>query len=166
TVTEGNTGTVNGVFSVTLSAAATRTTTVGFATADGTAIAGADYVAHSGTLSFDAGDTEKTVTVAVNGDTVVEGNETFFVNLSSPTWATLSDGQGQGTIANDDVPPLSCPVAPVTAGSAFNATVSGGSSAKDWVASYVPGAPNTSWLGAFKYVSLPRPAAVSLTAPA
>src|SRR6185295_16106875 len=166
TVTEGNSGTVSATFNVTLSPAAIGTVTVGFATANGTATAGSDYVASSGTLTFNPGDTVKTVTVAVNGDTVVEGNETFFVNLSSPTWATLSDGQGQGTIANDDVPPLSCPVAPVTAGSAFNATVSGGSSAKDWVASYVPGAPNTSWLGAFKYVSLPRPAAVSLTAPA
>src|SRR6185436_11315360 len=102
TVTEGNTGTVNAVFDVTLSAAATRTTTVDFAAADGTATAGLDYVAHAGTLTFNVGDTVKTVTVVVNGDINVEANETFLVTLSSPTWATILDGQGLGTITDDD----------------------------------------------------------------
>ena len=102
TVTEGNAGTANATLSVTLSPAATGTVTVSFATANGTATAGSDYVANSGTLTFNPGETVKTVTVVVNGDTTVEGNETFFVNLSAPSGATISDGQGQGTITNDD----------------------------------------------------------------
>jgi len=167
TVTEGNSGTGSATFNVTLSPAATGTVTVGFTTADGTATAGSDYVASSGTLTFSPGDTVKTVTVIVNGDTTVEGNETFFVNLSAPTGAILADNQGQGTITNDDASsaPVSCPTT-VAPGVAFNVTVSGGSSAKDWMASYAPGAPNSTWLGAWKYVPLPRPATVSMTAPA
>jgi len=167
TVTEGNSGTVNATFNVTLSAAASGTVTVGFATADGTAAAGTDYVASSGTLTFTAGQTVKTVTVAVNGDTTAEANETFFVNLSAPSGATLSDSQGQGTITNDDssASPLTCPTS-VAPGASFNTTVTGGSTVKDWLASYVPGSPNTAWLGQFKYVPLPRPATVSMTAPA
>ena len=104
-VTEGNTGTVNAVFTVTLSASSAQTVTVNFATADGTATAGSDYVAASGTLTFNPGDTSKTLTVLVNGDTVVEPDETFFVNLSAPTNATIAVSQGVGTILNDDVAP-------------------------------------------------------------
>ena len=63
TVTEGNAGTVSATFNVTLSAAATGTVTVSFATANGTATAGCDYVANSGTLTFNPGETVKTVTV-------------------------------------------------------------------------------------------------------
>jgi hypothetical protein len=110
TVTEGNAGTVSAQFTVTLSAAATQTVTVQYATADGTATAGtgSDYQAALGTLSFAPGDiTPKTVTVLVNGDTVVEATETFVVNLSNPTNATIADGQGLGTITNDDAPPAS-----------------------------------------------------------
>ena len=105
TVTEGNSGTIAAQFSVTLSAASTSTVTVSFATANGTATAGTDYVAQTGTLSFTAGQTSKTISVTVNGDTTVEPNETFLVNLSSPSGATLADAQGQGTITNDDTTP-------------------------------------------------------------
>src|SRR5204863_5816284 len=101
-VTEGNTGTTNAVFTVTLSAASSQTVTVDFATADGTATAGSDYVANSGTLTFNSGDITKTITVVVNGDTLNETNETFFVNLSNAVNATIADGQGLGTITNDD----------------------------------------------------------------
>ena len=80
--------------------------TVNYATANGTALAGSDYTAASGTLTFAPGQTSKTVTVNVTGDTVVEPNETFVVNLSAPTGATLFDGQGLGTILNDDGPVL------------------------------------------------------------
>ena len=79
--------------------------TVNYATADDTASAGTDYVAQTGTLSFTAGQTSKTISVIVNGDTTVEPTETFLVNLSSPSGATLADAQGQGTITNDDAPP-------------------------------------------------------------
>jgi hypothetical protein len=102
-VTEGNAGTTTATFTVTLSAAATSTVSVNYATANGTATAGSDYVATSGTLTFPAGTTTKTVPVTVNGDTTVEANETFVVNLSVPVGATLADAQGTGTITNDDV---------------------------------------------------------------
>jgi hypothetical protein len=107
-VTEGNSGTTTATFTATLSAAATSTVTVNYATANGTATAGSDYVAASGTLSFPAGTTTKTFAVTVNGDTTVEPNETFTVNLSTPSGATIADGQGVGTITNDDsLPQLS-----------------------------------------------------------
>jgi hypothetical protein len=90
---------------VSLSAAAGQGVTVAYATADGTATAGSDYVAHSGTLSFAAGVTALTVRVGVLGDSVSEPDETFFVNLSapSPSGVTIVDGQGIGTIRTDDV---------------------------------------------------------------
>jgi hypothetical protein len=102
TVTEGNTGSVNAVFMVTLSAASTQQVTVQYATANGTATAGIDYTATSGTLTFAAGQTSRTITVPVLGDSVAEGTETFVVNLSNPVNATIADGQGQGTILDDD----------------------------------------------------------------
>ena len=118
-VTEGNSGTVNAAFTVSLSAAASGPVTVAYATADGTATAGSDYVAGNGTLTFAAGTTTQTLNVLVNGDTTVEPNETFFVNLSSPTAATIADAQGQGSIVNDDVsatPSLSISDVSVTEG--------------------------------------------------
>lgn len=75
---------------------------VPYATANGTALAGSDYTATSGTLTFSASQTSKTVTVSVLGNTTVEANETFTVNLSGATGATIFDGQGVGTILNDD----------------------------------------------------------------
>jgi hypothetical protein len=102
TVTEGNTGSVNALFTVTLSAASTQQVTVDYATANGTATAGIDYTATSGTLTFAAGQTSRTITVPVLGDTVSESTETFVVNLSNPVNATIADGQGQGTILDDD----------------------------------------------------------------
>jgi hypothetical protein len=167
TVTEGNSGTVSATFNVTLSPVSAGTVTVNFATADGTATAGSDYAANSGVLTFNPGDSVQTITVVVNGDTTPEPNETFFVNLTAPAGATILDGQGQGTITNDDgaPPPLSCPTSLVARGATFTTTVTGGASAKDWTATFAPGAPNTTWLGQYQYVSLPRPAMVVLTAP-
>jgi uncharacterized repeat protein (TIGR01451 family) len=108
TVTEGNTGTVNATFTVTLSAASARTVTVDYATADGTATQPADYQATGGTLTFNPGDLTKTITVLVNGDTLDEPTETFFVNLANATNGALVDNQGQGTITdNDPTPSLS-----------------------------------------------------------
>ena len=105
TVTEGNSGTTTATFTVSLSAASASTVTVNYATADGTATAPADYAAQTGNLSFTAGQTSKTIAVVVNGDTAVEPNETFLVNLTGPVGATLADAQGQGTITNDDTTP-------------------------------------------------------------
>ncbi|HKQ51182.1 MAG TPA: Calx-beta domain-containing protein [Pyrinomonadaceae bacterium] len=102
TITEGNSGTLSATFTVTLTAASGRIVTVKYATANGTAKAPGDYTAKSGTLSFAAGQTSKTLTVAVRGDLLDEANETFFVNLSSPTGATISDAQGLCTITDND----------------------------------------------------------------
>ena len=106
TVNEGNSGTVNAVFAVTLSAASASTVTVDYSTFDGSAVAPGDYAATSGTLTFSPGQTAKQIVVAVNGDTTVETNETFTVNLSNPSNATISGtGIGTGTITNDDALP-------------------------------------------------------------
>jgi len=89
---------------VTLSAASTDSVTVNQATADGTATPGSDYVARTGTLTFRPGQTVETAIITVNTDTNVEGNETFFVNLSGASGATIADGQGMATIVDDDPP--------------------------------------------------------------
>jgi probable HAF family extracellular repeat protein len=102
TVIEGGAGTANAVFTATLSAPASGPVTVHFATGNGTASAGSDYSARSGTLTFAPGQTTATVAVAVNGDTVGEPNETFQVSLSQPVGAVIADGQGVGTIVDDE----------------------------------------------------------------
>jgi len=108
TVTEGNSGTKAATYTVKLSAPSMQTVTVNYATADGTALSTSDYQAQSGTLTFAPGVTSMPVTVQVNGDTLYEKNETFFVDLTSPVNAFLSTAQGKGTITNDDpVPSIS-----------------------------------------------------------
>jgi carbon monoxide dehydrogenase subunit G len=105
-VTEGDAGTVNADFTVSLSAPSGQTITVHYATADGSAVAPGDYTAVPDTiLTFAPGETAKTVSVAVRGDTLDEPDETFTLNLSNPTNATIADGQGTGTITDDDPPP-------------------------------------------------------------
>jgi len=91
-------------FTVTLSAASTSSVSVRFATANGTATAGrkGDYTATSGTLTFNPGETTKTISVSIIDDSTVEPDETFFVNLSSASGATIAVGSGTGTILNDD----------------------------------------------------------------
>jgi aryl-phospho-beta-D-glucosidase BglC (GH1 family) len=106
-VAEGASGTTNLVFTVSLSAPVSGPVSVNYATANGTASAGSDYTATSGTLSFAAGETSKSVTVAVRGDTVVEANETLNLTLSAPSGATIGTGTGIGTIRNDDLPSIS-----------------------------------------------------------
>ena len=103
TVTEGDTGTTTANFTVSLSSPSGQTVTVQFATANGTAIAPGDYTARTRTrVTFTAGQLTRTITVAVNGDTIDEVNETYFVNLSNATNATIADSQGVGTIIDDD----------------------------------------------------------------
>jgi subtilisin family serine protease len=102
TVSEGNSGTTNATFTVSLSFASAQTVTVNYATANGSATAGGDYVAGSGTLTLPAGSVSQSLSVTVNGDTTVEPAETFLVNLSGATNATLADAQGIGTINDDD----------------------------------------------------------------
>jgi len=78
---------------------------VNYTTADNTATAGSDYVTTSGTVTFTPGQTSQPVSVTINGDTTLEPNETFNVNLSGAANATISDNQGTGTITNDDAQP-------------------------------------------------------------
>ena len=89
-------------FAVTLDRSATATVTVDYATADGTAAAGADYTATSGTLTFAAGERTKTVSVPVLDDAIDEGDETLTLRLTNPQGAALSDGEAVGTISNSD----------------------------------------------------------------
>ncbi|XNL33356.1 autotransporter domain-containing protein [Xanthomonas phaseoli pv. dieffenbachiae] len=138
-VNEGNSGTTTATFTVSLSAASGQTVTVNYATADGTATAGSDYVARSGTLSFAPGVTAQGVAVTVNGDTAVEPNETFSVGLSGASNATIARATGTGTILNDDavvtISPTSLPAA--TAGTAYSQTLtaSGGTPGYSFVIS-------------------------------
>jgi aryl-phospho-beta-D-glucosidase BglC (GH1 family) len=105
TQTEGNSGTTTARFTVTLSAAASTPVTVIYATANGTATAGSDYTAKSGTVTFAPGQTSQTIDVAILGDTAVEANETFLLQLTSATGATVATSQAIGTIVNDDLQP-------------------------------------------------------------
>jgi probable HAF family extracellular repeat protein len=100
--TEGRSGTTLFVFTVSLSAPSDVPVTVNFATANGTAKAGEDYDARSGTLTFAAGETTKTITIVVRGDRKAEAAETFAVNLSGGPGLWIEDGQGIGVIQNDD----------------------------------------------------------------
>jgi hypothetical protein len=101
-ITEGGSMTTTVTLTVTLTAASTQTVTVGYATANGTATAGSDYVAKTGALTFAPGVLTQTISVTVNGDGTAEPNETFTVTLSSPTNATVASAVGTVTIVNDD----------------------------------------------------------------
>jgi uncharacterized delta-60 repeat protein len=101
---EGDSGTKSFSFTLTLSEASNLTVKVDFSTANDTATAGSDYQTAAATLTFAPGETEKTVTVLIQSDTLNETDETFFVNLSNPVNATISDNQGLVTILNDDSP--------------------------------------------------------------
>ena len=92
-------------FEVNLNGDASKPVTVDWATADGTATAGEDYVAASGTLTFAPGETERTVAVSVLDDEHDEGEETFALRLSNAAGAELGDAEATGTIANTDPMP-------------------------------------------------------------
>lgn len=117
-VVEGNAGTRSARFTVRLSRICPQIVRVGYATADGTAMAGSDYLAATGTVVFPPGLTTQRVSITVYGDTDTESTETFFLNLDNPTNAVIRTGQGTGQIVNDDavaptivVPPRSQTVA-------------------------------------------------------
>ena len=104
-VAEGNAGSQTVTLTLTLSSAAAGGETVAWVTSNGTATAGSDYTAASGTVTFAAGATSATITLTVLGDTTVEPDETFTVTLSSPTGLTLGTSSATVTIANDDAAP-------------------------------------------------------------
>ncbi|HEX4129841.1 MAG TPA: cellulose binding domain-containing protein [Pirellulales bacterium] len=101
-MSEGNSGQTNMVFTVNLSTASTNTVSVQYATSNGTATAGSDYLATGGTLTFAPGQTSKTISVPILGDTTIEPDETFSLTLSNPVGATLGQASATGTILNDD----------------------------------------------------------------
>jgi hypothetical protein len=102
-LTEGDDGTTNMAFTITLSPG-TSPVTVKWNTIDGTAIAGVDYQAANGQVIFEAGDAPKTIYVPVIGDALAEGVEIFFVDITQVQTGTLTDGSGEGLIIDDDGP--------------------------------------------------------------
>jgi Calx-beta domain len=132
TLDEGNSGSTSFNFSVTKSGLTELPISVGYSTGGGTASAGGvcgptgmpDYVMTSGTLSIPAVDPSATIAITVCPESVFELDQTFYVNLSStPTNATITDGQGLGTIVNDDAPP-SFSIGDVTLSEGNSATTS------------------------------------------
>ena len=117
-VTEGDSGTTNLTFTVVISPTSLQQVTVDWAEGTGgTATSGTDYTAITGgTLTFAAGDLNKTITVAVTGDTVQEANETIVITLSNAVGARIFTGTGTGTITDDDAPALSIDSPSVTEG--------------------------------------------------
>lgn len=103
-ITEGNSGTTNAAFTVSLSAASSQTASVTYSTTDGSAMQPSDYTNTSGVLTFAPGQTSQNLFVPVVGDTLPEADDTFVVNLSGAVNATIIDNVGVGTITNDDVP--------------------------------------------------------------
>ncbi len=102
TVVEGDSGTIDALFTLTLTTASGFNVAVGYASADVTAIAGSDYFATSGTATIPAGSLTATVRVPVRGDLIDELDESFTVELSSPEHVVIADGSGEGTIDDDD----------------------------------------------------------------
>ena len=118
-VVEGATDS-NAVFTVSLSQRSEKAVTVNYATTAETATAGTDFTAVTNSLTIPAGQTSRTLTVGIKGDTVVEADETFKVTLSAPTNATLGAASvSTATIVNDDVAPslsIADVIAPENAG--------------------------------------------------
>ncbi|MFO0906974.1 MAG: cellulase family glycosylhydrolase [Isosphaeraceae bacterium] len=139
---EGQTGTSAMTFHVRLSAASTSTVTVAYGTANGTATAGSDFVATTGTLTFAPGETLKSIVVPIVGDTTYEPDETFSLVLSNPSGATLTRVSGTGTILNDDAAPP-----PTTPAIGFKVTSNWGTGfTADVTVRNVTSTPMTDWI--------------------
>jgi len=140
---ERNVGISNVVFEVTLSEASGRSVTVNFGTLNETAVAGEDFLSSSGSIRFDPGQTNKWIVITVFGDTRIEEDEGFFLNLSSPSNAAIGDGQGECVLENDDGSPgtihsfqWTAIPSPQYAGESFTATVSARDGSGALVADY------------------------------
>ena len=100
--TEGDSGTRDFEFTVSLSGASGATVTVDYETSDGSAREGSDYARTGGSLTFSPGETSKTVRVSVYGDNIDEGDEIFYLNLRNAANASIARARGTGTIDDDD----------------------------------------------------------------
>jgi len=129
-VTEGNAGTTPLSFPVTLSAASAQPVSVTYATADGTATAPSDYAAANGTLTFNPGETSKSISVNVVADLAIEQDEALTVTISGAVGATIAGAGATGRITNDDTQ------VPVTAG-AYKGVIEGNALFLDVVDRYV-----------------------------
>ena len=103
TVIEGNSGATNALFNLTLSPPSSQMVAVNYATANGTALDGMDFMGTNGLLQFAPGQTNRSIDVAVLGDLLFEGSENFNVLLSNPVNATLARTNAVGTIVDDEV---------------------------------------------------------------
>ena len=115
TITEGDAGTKNAAITLRLSEPASSTVSLRFATANGTATAGSDFVAKAGSVSFAAGTTTKQLLIAIKGNRIYEPNETFTINLSSPTRATAGCGSCRWPAPTCPRLPAAAPRAPTAA---------------------------------------------------
>lgn len=120
TIAEGNAGTTQATFTVSLSIPVDGTVTVDFATAAGTATEGVDYVGRTGTLTFAPQELQKTITIDIVGDTIPESDENFFVNLTNAVGANIADAQGEGRITDDE--PFTLSIGDATLGEGFPGT--------------------------------------------
>lgn len=103
TIVEGNSGQKTALFTVSLSAKTNQQVSVSYTTSGGTATEDKDYMKAWGTILFAPQQTSQTLSVNINGDTVYEGDETFFMTLSGASGAVIAKAQGECTIINDDV---------------------------------------------------------------
>lgn len=148
TINEGNSGTSTAQFTVSLTQTSGSVVTVNFASANGNspnaANAGTDYIANSGLVSIPSGQISAPISITINGDTIMEPNEEFFVNLLNPINAIISDSQGIGTIQNDDVLPTMS-ILPILGPTGTSITVSG--------SGFVPDSPVKIWFDSDSSIS-------------
>lgn len=150
---EGSSGTSYAEITVALSQVNADVVTVDYATANATAVAGSDYNAVSGRLTFSPGIRSQIVRIPVKGDTVVETDETFFVRLANPsTNATISRNQGIVTILNDDNPSLTATI------SGSNISILEGNSGSKFAVFNLTRTGNTSSTSVISYVTSSRTA--------
>lgn len=144
---EGTGGTTSFVFPVALSQAASYDVSVSYATQNGTATSGSDYVSAVGSLLIPAGTLSRTIPITVTAETLVEADETFFLDLSGAVGANIVDGRGTGTIRNDDFPSVAVSKTSLAMLETLQVTVADGPANRtDWVVLAKVGAPLTSYL--------------------
>ncbi len=144
---EGSTGTTSFVFPVVLSQAALYDVSVSYATQNGTATAGIDYASAVGSLLLPAGTLSGTIPITVVAETLVEADETFFVDLSSAVGVNVTDGRGTGTIRNDDFPSVAVSKTSLAMLETLQVAVADGPANRtDWVTLAKVGTPLTSYV--------------------